>query len=666
MAASFATVGCGIGSLATGSSDVLVAGPMTGQLKGGPNPITGATISVWVTGNITGTTLTSQGYGVGTRMQTVTSGASGNFSFTGGYACPAGQFLYLTSSGGNTGAGTNNLAVLVAALGRCEDLYSNGRYTGPFIYMNELTTVAAAYALSGFATTSGNGSGASVTIGAPATNNAAVGSATAAAGLRHAFQNAANLVDINQPSVSANFRVPSNSSGIVPVQLINSIANTLVSCVNTAGSNSGACNVVFGATGTSTSSNTFQAMLNLAKSPTLAGSGYTSADFLNAASAATNFYQPVLTSAPVDYSIAIQYNRGIGFSSGVTQGLQYPKSAALDANDNFYVGNTDAATPTKYNLVSFTSNGTLATFTPDAAGTSQVLGLSTDAAGHLYRADSGNAAVVRYTVDNTSGTITTPATATISTFGNQPVYTAADRRNNLWFVSSNSTVLGEVAAGGSTTTAAYNIQSAGAQVAVDPNQNIWATDSNNVTIAGNRVSILQNIGTAASPVYNGDQATSSNVAGQSADGIAFVTNGPNYTAYVTNQTSTGGITPVVPTISGAPVLSVAVGSQVTTNYSAPNTVKSDGGGVLWTSDNSGNGLERYIQGNTASTVITPCVPSSMYVNAVCFTNAAANDLVIDSTGTIWTVHAGSGSVTQIIGSASPTWPLLSLGLLGKP
>ena len=132
------------------------------------------------------------------------TGADGSFSFQGGYPCPAGQFAYIVSSGGNTGGNNfNSKAYLVAALGRCEDLFTAGVYTGGFIYINELSTVAAAYALNNFAAIGGgNGVFATVGIGAPSTNNAAVGCianggscpTTSAAGLRHAFQNAANLV----------------------------------------------------------------------------------------------------------------------------------------------------------------------------------------------------------------------------------------------------------------------------------------------------------------------------------------------------------------------------------------------------------------------------------------------------------------------------------------
>ena len=48
--------------------------------------------------------------------------------------------------GGNAGAGANPNLAMMAALGSCSQLKTNL----PFIWINEVTTVASAYALSGF------------------------------------------------------------------------------------------------------------------------------------------------------------------------------------------------------------------------------------------------------------------------------------------------------------------------------------------------------------------------------------------------------------------------------------------------------------------------------------------------------------------------------------
>jgi hypothetical protein len=237
VAGSLLITGCGLGGNLAGSPAANVtsasvtptAASFSGKLNGGPNPVQGATVKLYTTGGAGGV---NTGYGVATFAQEANtvgasgqdSGADGSFQFAGGYPCPAGQFLYLVSSGGDTGAGVNPRAFLVAALGRCEDLFSGGVYTGGFITLNEMTTVAAAYALGNFTSISGTDVTAQVLIGAPAANNAAVGCVangttcpvTAAAGLRHAFENAANLVDITHGA--ANATLPGNPTARLPLQ----------------------------------------------------------------------------------------------------------------------------------------------------------------------------------------------------------------------------------------------------------------------------------------------------------------------------------------------------------------------------------------------------------------------------------------------------------------
>jgi hypothetical protein len=79
----------------------------------------------------------------------VVSDGGGNFNLTGTYICPAApnDQVYLVATGGDPGGGTNANLALMAAPGTYSGLSS-----GSFISINEVTTVAAAYALSGFMT----------------------------------------------------------------------------------------------------------------------------------------------------------------------------------------------------------------------------------------------------------------------------------------------------------------------------------------------------------------------------------------------------------------------------------------------------------------------------------------------------------------------------------
>jgi hypothetical protein len=260
LAASISLTGCMLtGTASDASSNTLSS--FSGILHGGPNPVIGARVVMYTT--------TSGGYGVGNFLQEATqrgaaahqdTDASGAFNFAGGVTCPSGQFAYIVSYGGNTGANAANPnSVLMTALGRCDDLYPTGTaYTGGNVWIDELTTIAAGYALGNFINVTGNAvSGYTVGIGAPPTNNAGqqpTGSSTAsntlltgcvanayydttkcittsAAGLRHAFATAAFLVNTSTGAVNTT----NGNGGVIPVQFMNTVANILQSCVNSPG-----------------------------------------------------------------------------------------------------------------------------------------------------------------------------------------------------------------------------------------------------------------------------------------------------------------------------------------------------------------------------------------------------------------------------------------------
>jgi hypothetical protein len=674
VAGSLLMAGCGLGDAPAASTGVTTAASFSGKINGGPNPIAGATVKLFITGSGG----TNGGYGAGTFVQEAKTvgtagqdtGADGSFSFVGGYPCPAGQFLYIVSSGGNTGNGFNAKAYLVAALGRCDDLFSAGTYTGGFIYLNELSTVAAAYALGNFTTVTGQDTSAVVNIGAPAANNAVNGcianggtcATTSAAGLRHAFQNAANLVSPFSPT--ANSKLPGNSLAQVPLQLINSIADIVVACVNSDGT-AHACITLFGATGTDfTHGNTFEAVVNLAKNPTLAGTGLTPAQLLATATPQTNFYQPFLSTAPSDFSISILYPKGLGKTTGV-QGLTYPYSGSLDINDNYYIGNYDSAAQTIANAASFTSSGTLVSFTPDDATNIAGSGASADAIGHFflvgYTPSRPGAVANKFTVNNTTGAIS-PAPNSLFIGNDHPAAAAVDRANNLWFGSQSNPAIGELLVNDNALGITKGLLAPVTSISVDPDQNIWLTT--NAANSSNGVGALENTGTVAAPTYAAASYVAAPLANLSASGISFAGTSSSFTGYVANTGTTPGITPVTPVISGAAVTSLTPGTHAT-DGTAPVALATDGANVVWTAD--GANLVKYTPGGSAITLV-PCVVPVVTTNTACTTTpySGIQSVSIDSTGSIWFVSSASGTVSEMIGAATPAWPLLSLGLLGEP
>ncbi len=155
----------------------------------------------------------------------VLTGEYGGFSIAGDYTCTFGHQVYLYVRGGNSGGnGANSSIGLMASLGVCPAA-GNFTSTQPFVFVNEVTTVAAAYAMVDVATdpTHASGSGAPV---------AATGVA-----------NAANLVGV--ATGLANATLPSHPDTKVPQSKINTIANILSACINASGPTSATCTTLF-------------------------------------------------------------------------------------------------------------------------------------------------------------------------------------------------------------------------------------------------------------------------------------------------------------------------------------------------------------------------------------------------------------------------------------
>jgi len=666
-----------------------------GQVYGGANPIVGATVNLYVTG-------TSYGAYSSQTPATAVTDSNGNFSFS-PVTCPTGtqSYAYVVSAAGKPGGVTTNTsAVLVAALGRCEDLPSTGT-----IFMNEATTVAAAYALGHFAATSGSGASTTVGIGADATNNSpytgsgtssagcvnnthyttAACPTTSAAGLYHAFLNAANLINVWQND-GAYARPPGNSQAIAPEALLNTIANVLITCVDSSGASSSACTQVFNSTSLpSAPTNTFRAMINLAANPTLTGATDTSiSDFYNLASSTTNFFAPILSSTGLsnlhDYSLAIVYPQGLGSGTSI-QGIQYAYSLGIDINDVVYIGNQNS-TPTKMNIASFASNGELLSFTTDNTTYVTGWGVSPDAAGHVFSLDSADTSntnpVLRWA--STNGAVSSTATViTSDTAGGtgvgSPIHGAVDRLNNYWYTTNGTSQSLYKVVGASTTTNYYLHSATTLQgLSIDPDQNVWFTEIG-ASASQSYIAVFPNTGSPSSPTYTGSDSRAP-LGGSAADfslyGIAFVPQSTSYIAFVDAFTTNAGIYPVTPTFASSPTTEVSSetgGTAIATTATNMEYNDADSAGAIWSADLDGNQIVQVTTptGTPSVAFLKPCLSTSPPGSSTCenAVGGGPRDLSIDATGSIW-IASSSYGVVQIIGSAAPTWPLRSLGVLTEP
>src|ERR1039458_6881805 len=303
-----ALTGC---TLSTTAAPTPEAGPaISGTVHGGQNPIIRAHVYLFAAntsgyGNAsaslltagTGRTLDSSGGATNGDYYVTTAGAGGTFSITGDYSCTAGQQVYLYAVGGDPGlgTGTNPAAGLMAALGNCPGGTSAFASGTPFVFMNEVSTVAAAYAFAGFAT--------------DAVHVSSSGTTAAKLGIANAFINA----EILQTSGVANPYPPPGvgyygGPGSVPQAEINTLGNILAACVNSNGTGS-ACTTLFanaesGGTTGNLPADTATAAINIAHNPVAALTA------LYGLPSATAPFGPALTAQPNDFTLAIYYGAG--------------------------------------------------------------------------------------------------------------------------------------------------------------------------------------------------------------------------------------------------------------------------------------------------------------------------------------------------------------------
>ena len=339
LAASLALTGCSTAFDNSMATPVPFAGPaFRGTVHGGQNPVTGASIylfGVGVTGYNSSPTslLNTLDAGVLTDINGngyVATDGNGNFAITSDYACPASNLVYLVSVGGNPGlmTGTNNAAlVLMAALPACSTLTSSS-----YFIVNEVSTIAAATALSHFINFPTGGIMNLFTQGVAT-------SSTNLTGLTNAFGTAANLVNLTTGFART---LTVSGLGTVPQPEIDSLANILSTCVNSAGV-IGGCPSLFSAATPSAGTaptNTLQAALSIARNPasnvsTLFNLQPSTPPFLPVLPIQYNSFTGTYTGVPNDWTLAVVFT---------SSAWGNPEGIAADSKSNIWLvsGNTVA------------------------------------------------------------------------------------------------------------------------------------------------------------------------------------------------------------------------------------------------------------------------------------------------------------------------------------
>jgi len=677
--------GCAMsGTTPAGSAEQNVA--LSGLVHGGQNPVTQSNIALFAT--------SSTGYnGTLSPLATTQTDSNGNFQIKSTVVCPSDTTAqaYIVSTGGNPGlvTGTNNSAIfLVAALGPCRSIGST-----TFVVMNEVTTVAAAYALSGFAPA--GGAGMTETAILSGTAPGITTSATNKQGLTDGFANATNIV--NFASGQANTTTV-GGNGTVPSGTINALADILQDCVNSLSASSTACSVLFTAaipptgTGIAAPVNTFQAALDIAQYP---GNNVSSLYSLVSAQSA---FPSTLTAAPNDWTIGITYTNSL-LTSGVGLGI--------NAQDQVFVSGTGYLIDFSPQGAPLTTTNLLAADTAITASDS-LRQIAFDKVGNLFVTDGAYTGAYEYNPTSTALTPLNFDVAPVSEANNNTYGIAVDGKNDVWTSSYSKATcasvtcpLVEFPSTGTTTPTAYPAYTpfstfggfsapqptsalGGARgIAFDVNTgNVWVTaiddnlaevftvtpSSTGVASASTQPVQVTGLGSeVGSPSSNTAYGSISVAVDSTSRAWIVVAGGPATTGSHATPLVPGAIYPV--TLSGT---NAAVGTAVTGGgLSTPTQVSIDGENNLFVANGSGSAAASSIVeyspalGNFIS-------PSTGFIPSSTGTLYEPSYVSIDRSGAVWTLSSGNGTthpanLMQILGLAAPTDPVLADGSYGaKP
>jgi streptogramin lyase len=487
--------------------------------------------------------------------------------------------------------------------------------------VNEVSTVAAAYAMAGFAT--------------DATHVASSGTTLAQIGIANAFANSANLSNIT--SGAALTTTPAGN-GTVPQSLIDTLANILAACVGSTGaaptSTSSACSTVFAnatADGTTTGAQpteTATAAINIAHHPGV------SVAALFALSVNSPPFSPSLTAPPNDFSLALSFTAG-----GLVQG---PTGIAIDGSGNVWVTNNSSNSVTELSSV----GAPLSPFSGYTGGGLQgPIGIAIDDSGNVWVANrSGNS----ITELSKSGAPVSPSTGFIGGGLTSPLSIAIDPSGNVWAIeggnAANETVIAELSNAGVPISPPTGFSSAAqltpTYVAIDPASNLWLeTERNSIAEVSSSGTLVGN----NNVFQGGAQCNQADEIG----GIAIDALGNKWSksAFGVTKFSTSP-SPICEQIgsSGGVDFQNWIGAD-----STPGAIAIDGSGNVWDL-NVGNISE-------ISNSLVPTSPLNGYQPLGLPTPVS---IAIDGSGNVWL--SGGNSVSELIGTSTPVVTPLATGV----
>lgn len=562
-------------------SSVAMASGLTGTAKTGNQPLANAAIKLWQVG--------TTGYGhLGSLAGSTTANSSGQWTISTINCNPANIEVYAIARSGN---GSGPIRIL-AFLGPCNALPTK-------VAINEVTSIAAIWALQQFMLID-NGA-----TGAPATN---------ATGLANAGLNAANLADVTIGTTPGS-ALPTGATS--PSAEINTLADIMASCDVTGGPPSSQCSTLFSAAtppGHPAPTDTFSAMLYVALFPV------NNVSELFALAGATPPFTPVLPTSPTDWTVAVNYLNG---------GLNAPIQLTVDASGDIWVANSLGNSLSLFNA----AGKPLSAIGFTGGGLSIPFGVAINSVGNVWVSNEGNNTLSEFT---SHGVPISPASGFTGGGLEIPQYIAIDASNRVWVancgdfcdksgVASNVSVFN---AAGTALTPPSGLLGGGLNgasgIALDVNGNVWVANEGN-----NSLSKFNSLGVALSP--------STGFTGGGLFGpVAIAVSSANF-VWVTDQL--GNAVSEFNSSGGA-----QTGPAGTTGggISAPLGIAIDSSRNKWIANSTG-----IAEIDGTGTVISPITG---FVDP---NNDEPNSIAVDASGNVWVTNTHGNSLSEFVGVAGP-------------
>ncbi|MES2391942.1 MAG: hypothetical protein V4555_09895 [Acidobacteriota bacterium] len=559
----------------------------------------------------------------------VTTAANGSFSITGDYnTCTAGSQVYLYATGGKPdGVNANTESGLLAVLGAC------GSYgSSTTVNMNEVSTIAAAYAMAGFAT--------DVThVGAPSATNT-----VAATGIANAFANANQLFDIssspyNKPNTVARTSTPGSGTnggtGTVPQQRIHTLANILSACINSTGTASSQCTTLFAdmksASGTTASDTAGIAIYMAQNSAALVGATSNLTAIYNLVVDSSAPYKPWDSSAaPNDLSLQLTFT-----GAGLLAAFNDLEDLVVDGSGSIWVTSGQGSTSGSYGTIlsGFNHLGVpLNNGGYGSLGLSAPQGLAVDATStYLYVTSYATDSLVKVRISdgNLMNTFSTGSSS-------GPFSIAIDSNGFPWvlLIGSDTAAKVDPSSGTITTTLSGNGLSGVEGIAMKSGSqgDIWISNAGGVG-----VSAFHYNGTAAGKEVDG--------AAEQWGSIAFDANNNAYSALINGN----GV-------------AKALGSSITSYSIYPvnfgnsdNELAIDGSNRVWLANND---FASAPTGTPQKNAVFLLAADGSKANGANGYQATPNttepdSIAVDASGNIWFNSQSDGGLHEIVGAATP-------------